>query len=201
MKLAIVLTEGFADWECALLMASGRSHYGFEIVTASPGGKPVMSMGGLKVSPDRPVETLEAGAFDCLVLCGGETWENSETAPDLSPLLRSFHEHGRVVGGICAATLALAGAGLLNTVSHTSNERDFLKTTPAYTGASHYRSVPYAVRDGQIVTAPGTAPVTFAAEIYRALGLASRELDHYVRLFGAEHIRMQNHSTDGMASA
>lgn len=200
MKLAIVLTEGFADWECALLMASGRNHYGFEIVTASPLGKPVMSMGGLKVSPDRPVETLEASAFDGLVLPGGETWENIKTAPDLSPLLRSFHEHGRVVGGICAATLALAKAGLLNTVSHTSNERDFLKAAAAYTGAGHYRSVPHAVRDNRIVTAPGTAPVTFAVEIYRALGFASVELDDYASLFGAEHIRMQRHSTDGAAN-
>lgn len=201
MKLAIVLTEGFADWECALLMASGRSHYGFEIVTASPAGKPVMSMGGLKVSPDRALEALEANAFDCLVLCGGETWETGDAAPDAGPLLRSFHEHGRVVGGICAATLALAKAGLLNSVSHTSNERDFLKSAPAYTGADHYRSVPYAVRDNRIVTAPGTAPVTFAAEIYRALGFGSGELDHYVNLFGAEHLRMHRQSSDGAANA
>jgi hypothetical protein len=38
-----------------------------------------------------------------------------------------------------------------------------------------------------IVTAPGSAPITFTAEIYRALGFGSEELDTYVQILGAEH--------------
>ena len=70
---------------------------------------------------------------------------------------------------------------------HTSNAPDFLAGAEGYAGQAHYRDTPQAVRDGRLITAPGSAPMTFAAEIYRALGLGGDELDQYVLLFGAEH--------------
>ena len=38
MRLAIVLCEGFADWECALLMAAARTHLGVDIEVATVDG-------------------------------------------------------------------------------------------------------------------------------------------------------------------
>jgi putative intracellular protease/amidase len=187
MKLAVVLTEGFSDWECALLMASARTYFSFEIVAATPGGTPVTSMGGLRVTPDMAAEKLDAGTFDGLILCGGTIWETSD-APDLSALIHAFHDKGRLVAAICGATLAIARSGLLNHVAHTSNAAEFLSSAGAsYQGATHYHDVPHAVTDGWIVTAPGTAPITFTAAIYKALGFASDQLDYYIKLYGAEH--------------
>ena len=64
---------------------------------------------------------------------------------------------------------------------------DFIAGAEGYRGQAHYRDGPQAVRSGRIVTAPGSAPITFTAEIYRALGFGSEELDTYVQILGAEH--------------
>ena len=185
-KLAIILTDGFADWEVAQLMASGRSYFGFGIVTASPAGAPVTSMGGLRLQPDRAAEGLDAREFDGLAICGGTIWR-TKGAPDLKPLVDAFLQADRVVAAICAGTLALARAGALDTVAHTSNRPDFLEGAPGYGGKAFYRDVPQAVRAGRIVTAAGTAPITFTTEVYHALGKGGEELEDYMALFSAEH--------------
>lgn len=184
--LAIILTEDYADWEVALLTATGRAHLGFGIVTASPGGALVTSMGGLRVIPQIGVETLNPDGFDALVICGGGIWQTPQ-APDLGQTIRAFVQAGKLVAGICAATTALARAGVLDNVAHTSNEPDLLNGIAAYRGQARYRQVPGAVHDGGIITAAGTAPVTFAREIAGALGFGSAELDGYAALFGTEH--------------
>ncbi len=119
-RIAIALSEDFADWECALLMAVSRSYLGVEIVTASPDGRPVTSMGGLKVTPDIAYAALRPDAFDALVIPGGLAWEKGE-AFDFSALAHAFHDAGKVVAGICAAASALASARLLDGLAHTGN--------------------------------------------------------------------------------
>ncbi|MEK1894726.1 MAG: type 1 glutamine amidotransferase family protein [Rhizobium sp.] len=185
-RLAIVLTDGFADWEVAQLTASARAYFGFDVVIATPEGEEVRSMGGMRVAADTAAENLHANAFDGLVLCGGTIWE-TEKAPDLTQVIDDFIAHDKLVAGICGATLALARAGALNAIDHTSNAASFIAAAPGYTGHSRYKDIPQAVRHGKLVTAPGSAPMTFAAEIYRALGHAGDELDQYVLMFGAEH--------------
>jgi len=185
-RLAIVFAEGFADWEVSQLTASARSEFGFEVVSATPGALSVTSMGGLRIAPDAAVEDLDPARFDGLVICGGTSWERG-IAPELTPVITAFSGADRVVGAICAATLALGRAGVLDTVAHTSNSLAFIDGTPGYRGHAHYRDTPQAVRCGRIVTAPGTAPITFTTEIYRALGQNSEALEDYMALFGSEH--------------
>ena len=185
-RIAIGLTEGYADWECALLMASARSYFHFDVVTATPGAGAVTSMGGLTVTPAMELEKVSPAEFDALVLCGGAIWE-TVAAPDLSAQIRAFQAAGRPLGAICGATLALARAGVLDHSGHTSNDAEFLAAAPEYHGHHLYQDQPRAVRDGNLVTAPGTAPVTFTAEIYRALGFHNPDLEHYVKLYGREH--------------
>ncbi|TCL76072.1 type 1 glutamine amidotransferase family protein [Rhizobium sp. BK251] len=186
-RLAVVLTEGFADWEVSQLTASARTHFGFGLVIATPGGTAVTSMGGMTVAANASVEALQPADFDGLILCGGTIWETDD-APDLRALVEGFIAADKLVAAICGATLALARAGTLNNVAHTSNAPDFLNNAAGYTGRAHYRDVPQAVSEGKIVTAPGSAPITFTAEVYRALGFGGEELDQYVALFGAEHL-------------
>lgn len=185
-KLAVLLTEGFADWEAAPLMASARALKGVSVVTVSPGGEPVMSMGGLRVTPDLELEALTPEEFDGLAIIGGTLWE-TETAPDIGPALRAFRRADRAVGGICAGVLAMARTGILRGITHTGNSLAYLSETEHYTGHSSYLDVPFAVRDGHIVTASGKAPTSFAREMLAALGVITPETAAFLSDFTEEH--------------
>ncbi|HEV7308292.1 DJ-1/PfpI family protein [Ensifer sp.] len=187
MRLAIVLYPGFADWECALLMAAARTHLGVEIDVATADGATVTSMGGLDVSPHLSIDALDPAGFDGLVICGGTVWDTAE-APDLSGTIRTFDRDKRLVAAICGGVNALATCGLLDRVEHTGNNAASLAALHGYRGQTHYREQPQALRSGHVITAAGTAPISFAGEILRGLGLGSEELDGFLALYGREHV-------------
>ncbi len=180
----IVLLDGFADWETPMISAVGSDFYGISVRHATPGGGEATSMGGLRVTglPDIAVQGDEV-----IVLCGGDGWTRPD-APDLSAMLQAAHGRGQTVAGICAGTLALGRAGLLAGRAHTSNSLDFLRQSlPGYAGAAGYRDQPQAVADGGIITAPGTAPVSFAAAVLAAAGVDGQQLAQFRAMAGAEH--------------
>lgn len=182
--ILIVLPQGFADWETPLIAAAAPEFCGVTIRHATPGGGSVRSIGGLTVS-DLPA--IEIQGDEVIVLCGSDVWAG-ENAPDLGDLLRRAQANGQPVAGICAATLALARAGLLADVDHTSNSADFIDYhLPDYAGRDRYRDVPHAVADRGIITAPGTAPVTFAAEVLRAAGVPDATVTRITGMIRAEH--------------
>lgn len=135
------------------------------------------------------VEDIDVAAIDALVVNGGTAWRKDD-APDIGSVLVAAHGAGKTVAGICDATLALARAGLLDAVAHTSNSTDNLTPT-GYKGMAHYRDQPSAVVAGKIVTAPGTAPVSFMGGVLETLGLRDENLDDYLALYGAEHKAIQ----------
>lgn len=185
-KLAVLLTDGFADWEAAPLMAAARAFLGVEIATVSPGGRPVISMGGLRVTPDMALEDLSPETFDGLAIIGGGIWETTG-APDIGPALRAFRREDRVIGGICAGVLAIARTGILRGINHTGNSLAYLSQSEHYHGHSSYLDTPFAVRDGHMVTASGMAPMSFAREMLTALGVMTPEADGFVSAFLDEH--------------
>jgi len=183
-SIVTLLTDGFADWETSLLNGAGRGFYKFDTAYASPGGRPVTSMGGMKVVPDLSFDAVDPANFDALVICGGSGWEGPE-APDLTDLARRFHDSGKLVAAICDGTIALARTGLLDDVPHTSNGAGYLDRT-GYAGKRLYRDTPQAVTERGIVTAPGTSPVAFMSAVMRALGAADDQLAHYLGLHAAQ---------------
>ena len=184
-SIVTILTEGYADWETALLNAAARSHFEIDTRFATPGGRPVTSSGGLKVTPDLAVEDIDVNAIDALVVNGGTAWSLPD-APDIGKVLVAAREAGKTVAGICDGTLALARAGLLDEVEHTSNSTDNLAPT-GYRGAPRYQDQPDAVVAGKIVTAPGTAPVSFMGGVLQTLGLRDDNLNYYLGMYAAEH--------------
>ncbi|MCD7061315.1 DJ-1/PfpI family protein [Pelagibacterium xiamenense] len=185
-RLAILLTEGFADWECAHLMASGRTYFGIEIVVATPGGAPVVSSGGLRVTPDADADAVGPEGCDGIVICGGTIWQ-SDAAPEISGLVDRFRKAGKLVAGICDGVLALARTGALDETPHTGNDVEQLKAAPGYKGAAEYVDRSRAVRAEGLVTASGLAPVTFMVEVFNELGYGGDELDAYSGMLAAEH--------------
>src|SRR5207249_3047720 len=77
------------------------------------------------------------------------------------------------VAAICAATLAVGRAGLLNERRHTSNMRGYLERhVPEYEGQSHYVDS-LAVRDRHLITASGLGAVDFARAVFAELSVFS----------------------------
>lgn len=183
--IVTILSDGYADWETSILNAAARQYLGVETLYATPDGQPVVSSGGLRVTPDMAVTDIDPKAIDAVLVNGGTLWSKPD-APDIGQTLRAVRDAGKTVAGICDGTLTLARAGLLDAVKHTSNSTENLTPT-GYHGAALYQDQPHAVVDGRIVTAPGTAPVTFMGGVMETLGLRTADLDYYIKLYGAEH--------------
>lgn len=188
-RLAFVLIEGFADWEPALLAALARESFGAEVVFAAPGGRAVISIGGLEARPTAALESLRVDDFEALIVVGSEGWQRAEVRAPVVPLVRAAEAAGRVVAGICGGTLVLAEAGLLDVRPHTSNRPAFLREHVAgHGGAATYVDRPSAVVGGRVVTAPGTAPATFAVEVARLLWPErADEIEGFAAMLAAEH--------------
>jgi putative intracellular protease/amidase len=163
----VFIFDGFADWEPASAMAELRRTFGFSVKTFALATNPIVSMGGLKVTPDLHLREIRRDSPDVLILPGGDAWMRGEIQ-EITHLITAVH--GRhPVAAICAATLSLAHAGLLNHHRHTSNGDGFIaKYVSAYTGRDLYVKSP-AIRDRNVITANGLAPFAFAAEIFRAV--------------------------------
>ncbi|MGH7604077.1 MAG: type 1 glutamine amidotransferase family protein [Gemmatimonadaceae bacterium] len=169
-SIHVLVFDGFADWEPAHALAELR-RWGHRLVrVVGFTSAPVVSMGGLKVSPDVALDGVAIDEVELLLLPGGDMWEHSAyPRQSLEALIKSLVEIERPVAAICAGTLALGRAGVLDTRRHTSNARSYLPThVPEYAGASQYVEAA-AVRDMHVITASGLAPVDFAREIFAEL--------------------------------
>jgi putative intracellular protease/amidase len=185
--IGLVFIEGYADWEFGLLSGSAPEWFDARFIALSPNGKPVKSIGGLHLTPERTTAPDANGDLDAMAAIGSDGW--AENSPDIAPLLNSVAARGGVIGGICAATLALARAGLFAKANHTSNGYDWITHwLPDYKGKENYRDVPYAVADGKIISAPGSAPGTFAAEFLQAVfPHESEKIVQMKAMFGKEY--------------
>ncbi len=186
-KVAVFLTQGFADWECALIGGTGGPFYGLDIQYFTPVVGEVRSQGGLITTISQGLDALGKWKPDALVVVGGMIWETGD-APDIRSDLLAQHARGAVVAGICGGTLALGRAGLLNDVRHTSNNPDFLsQNADGYAGAGHYVDSPSAISEDRVITAPGTAPVSFTAAIFEGVGLDQEKVKQFKAMMAAEH--------------
>lgn len=179
--------DSMADWEAGFAIAGinnpqfqvtpGR----YRVTTVAAGRETVTTIGGVRIQPDLVLDEVSAGESAMLILPGGQSWESGGN-PEAVKKAREFVTAGVPVAAICAATLALARAGLLDERAHTSNAPDYLAAS-GYRGGGLYRRVP-AVTDGQVITAAGIAPVDFAYEIFRLLHLYSEPtLEAWYALF------------------
>lgn len=184
MKKTILffILDKYSDWESAyvssLINALGENEY--VVKTFSLSKEPIKSLGGFTLIPDYDLKTAPKD-FEGLILIGGMSWR-TESAKKVIPFVKTAFENKKVLGGICDAAGFLATTGVLNNIKHTANDLDDIKqwSGDSYSGEEKYIMQP-AVRDNNIVTANGTAPLEFALEVLRALKLApeSKILEWY----------------------
>jgi len=168
-----VILDKYADWEAAylssLILALGQEVYSIKTVSLTKDS--IKSLGGFTVIPDYDIKSAPTD-FEGLVLIGGMSWRTEE-AQQVKPLVENALNNKKVLGGICDASVFLGKMGILNNVKHTSNDLNDLKqwAGDAYIGEEKYMMQP-AVRDNNIITANGTAPLEFAKEVMIALEVA-----------------------------
>ncbi len=175
-EVLFVILDQYADWEAAYLASALHmlSEGMYAVKTVSLTKEPVTSIGGFRVLPDYDLENMPV---DCagLILIGGMSWR-TEQAKQVGNAVRTAMNENKVIGGICDAAAFLGTVGVLNDVSHTANDLNGLKAwaKDSYTGESRYQ-MQQAVRDGNVVTANGTAALEFAREVLYALNAASEK--------------------------
>jgi len=180
--ILFVILQQYADWEAAYITSAitmlGQGQY--DIKTVSLSKDYVQSIGGFRILPDYDISSVPKD-YEALVLIGGMTWRD-ESTQQIKPLVEECWKKGKILGGICDASAFLGTVGVLNDVMHTSNDINDLKQWAGsiYTGETKYIAK-QAVRDRNIITANGTAPMEFAKEILLALNAADEDkiLDWY----------------------
>lgn len=184
----LFVLDTMSDWEPGYAVAGinqpvfqlnpGR----YTIRTVGPTRDAVRTMGGIAIQPDVTLDELRPEESAMLILPGAATWDEGAHA-DAVQKARVFLDAGVPVAAICGATGALARDGLLDARPHTSNAREYLGWQSGYAGAEHYVDAP-AHRDGDLITASGTAPVDFARAIFERLELyAPSTLDAWYALY------------------
>jgi len=175
---------GFADWEAAHALAELRRHGHYRVQVVGLTRDPVQSMGGLTVQPGVALAQLDPNDVAVFILPGGDRWEQQPVERELVATLQTLQARAVPIAAICAATTAVARAGLLAGRRHTSNGLEYLKQhVPAYAESKTYVDAP-AVRDRGLITASGLADVEFAEEIMAELGvLSDSDRSYWTSLF------------------
>ena len=169
----VLIFDGFADWEPSYALSQIRQTGAAGVATVGMTQHPVRSMGGLTVTPDVTVEQVAPEQVRLFLLPGGDHWESSDIDPRLLALLDQSMDAGAPLAAICAATTAIARAGLLRGRAHTSNGLEYLRgMVPGYSRDTDYVDQ-LAVRDRGLITASGLGAVEFAREIFAELGVFS----------------------------
>ena len=146
-----------------------RRHGQYRVEVLALSDAAVESMGGLTIQPTRTLADLDPDDVALLILPGGDRWEREPIEPALLDALRRLDALGVPLAAICAATTAVARAGLLRGRRHTSNGLAYLREqVPDYAEATGYVDDP-AVRDGGLITASGLGDVEFAREVMAEL--------------------------------
>ncbi len=182
-KIFVFLFDGFSDWEISYLTPEINKSEHFDLIYFSKDGNSIISMGGLRITPDNSISELEIKDIEMLILPGGTAWEKGENT-EIDGLTRGVFERGKPIAAICAATTHLGQLGLLNDLKHTSNDLGYLKgISPEYCGDDHYK-YSLAETDKNIITANGIAPIEFARDIFKKIELNKEEnIEKWFQLF------------------
>lgn len=187
MTIAVAfLQPGWADWEAGPVLALLREHFGVQVEIATPDGEPQTSIGGMLAAADYRFSDPVLSDADVFLLIGSDAW-TSYADEALFGLLRQAVADGKIVGAICAGTVAAARARLFEGRQHTSNGKDWLvEQAPGYDGDG-YVDQARAVTGGKVVSASGVAPVSFAASVARLIAPeAEEQIQAYEAVFARE---------------
>lgn len=188
-KCYIYVLDTLADWEIGFITAELNSRRYFaknksvELIMIGNTLKPIKTMGGITITPDKDLHHVEFQEGDLLVLPGANTWLDEGHKKILETVSDVINKKV-IVAAICGATVALAQNGVFEHKTHTSNDKEFLEMfCPGYHGSAHYINAPTVV-DDNLITATGLAPLEFSYEVFKKINVMKEEtLEAWYRLF------------------
>lgn len=129
---------------------------------------------------------MEQIPADCelLILIGGNSWQIKNSV--LKQLIQERLTNNKFVGAICGAVDYLAKNGLLTNFKHTGNAQYLWKNVDQYQNKSEFLEE-QTVRDHNLVTANGTAPLEFTKQVLKMIKFKNSEQidkDIYLYAFG-----------------
>jgi putative intracellular protease/amidase len=172
--------DGFADWEMGYVMARvnddlwHREPGRYAVRTVGETLDPIMTTGGLRLTPDLTLAGLSPADSAMLILPGSATWDSGANVA-MADMAAKFLAAGVPVAAICGATFGLANAGLLDDRPHTSSALEYLQFAPGYRGAAHYRDE-RAVMDGDLITGGAADVLEFTRLVLLRLGVFTDEV-------------------------
>ncbi len=84
----------------------------FHVRLVSPGGQPVVCMGGVQIQPQAVME--EAGGLDLVIVAAAGIAALDEAAARVTPWLKDQHARGAMIASVCTGAFAVAATGLLD---------------------------------------------------------------------------------------
>lgn len=190
MNIYLYLLNTLADWEIGFITAELNSNRYLDktrgpvtLVKVGNTLEPIITMGGITVTPDECIDNITFNEGDLLILPGADTWID-ENNKKIMAIVSDIIEKNVIIAAICGATIALAKNGLLNNRKHTSNDKEFLKMfCPEYSGDEYYLNHP-AVTDDNLITASGLAPLEFSYEVFKKINVMKPEtLEAWYQLY------------------
>ena len=170
MKTALILLlNDYADWEVAYISSTINMSEEWTVKTIST-QKEVKSIGGLTTKIDYLLEEIPS-QYDLLILIGGTSWTNDDS--DIINLVNNTLNNNIILGAICGSVDFMARNGLLNNFKHTGNDLSLWNTFDQYSNKDEFQ-FKQAVRDKNLVTANGTAPIEFEQLILESIDYAEK---------------------------
>lgn len=180
MKTAITfLLEEYADWEGAYITSTLNQNEKWQNKTASIQSE-VTSIGGLKTKIDYLIEQIPE-KVDLFIMIGGNSWDikNHHLYQIIDKLLKTDVP----VAAICGAVDYLAQSGLLQGYKHTGNAQFPWLESENYQNKEDFIEQ-QAVKDRNLITANGTAPIEFTDLILQAVHFETEEIrEKTIRLY------------------
>ena len=170
MKTALILLlNDYADWEVAYVSSTINMSEEWTVKTIST-QKEVKSIRGLTTKIDYLLEEIPS-RYDLLILIGGNSWTNDYS--DIINLVNNTLNNNIILGAICGSVDFMARNGLLNNFKHTGNDLSLWNTFDQYSNKDEFQ-FKQAVRDKNLVTANGTAPIEFEQLILESIDYAEK---------------------------
>jgi protease I len=113
-RVAVLVAEEFEDLELWVPVMRLREEGASVVLVGKEAGKIYRGKQGVAATSDAAAANVDAATLDAVVVPGGWAPDKLRRYPEVTALVRTLHDRGRVVGFICHAGWVAISAGLVD---------------------------------------------------------------------------------------